>query len=310
MSSRRRHVPLPLYHPRLWPAWLLWGMAWLLAQLPLRALTPLGRGVGWLFWMLARRRRDIARTNLALCLPEQSAGEREDIARRSMVNLGVTAVENLWSWLGNGWQARSHQARFDVRGLEHYTAAVARGRGVILLGAHLMTMDVIGARLKGLIELDVIYRYSKNPLVERTMLHGRQRFFPQVIEREDTRAMLRALRAGRTLWYAADQDYGPRHSVFAPFFGVDAATITGTARLARFNDSPVLLLSHYRHPRKGTWSIHFSPPLEGFPSGDPVADASRSNAMIEAAIRQAPEQYLWIHRRFKTRPDGTPKRYA
>jgi KDO2-lipid IV(A) lauroyltransferase len=157
--------------------------------------------------------------------------------------------------------------------------------------------------------LDVIYRYNKNPLIERTMVEGRARYFPRIIEREDARAILTSLREGRTLWYAADQDYGARHSVFADFFGVPAATITGTARLARFNGSPVLLLSHYRDPANHRWLINISPSLADYPSDNAEFDATRTNALIEAAIRKAPEQYLWMHRRFKTRPVGEPGVY-
>jgi KDO2-lipid IV(A) lauroyltransferase len=137
---------------------------------------------------------------------------------------------------------------------------------------------------------------------------GRQRLYDGVIPRDDLKGAIRSLRRGRTLWYAADQDYGASHSVFAPFFGVPAATITMTTRLARVNDSPVVFFSHFREPN-GRFLLKLSPPLEGYPSGDDVADAARMNLVIEAAIRSHPEQYFWLHRRFKTRPPGESSPY-
>ena len=158
-------------------------------------------------------------------------------------------------------------------------------------------------------QIDVIYRYNKNPLIERMMVNGRSRLFPRVIEREDARGILQSLKDGRVLWYAADQDYGAKHSVFADFFGVPAATITGTARLARFRNSPVVIMSQYRDRTTHRFRVCFEPGPAGYPSGDEIADASAINRLIETAVRRAPEQYLWPHRRFKTRPAGEPKLY-
>jgi len=169
--------------------------------------------------------------------------------------------------------------------------------------------------LAALIQVDVIYRYNKNPLIERVMTRGRARYFPGVIEREDARSILRSLKNGHVLWYAADQDYGRRHSVFAEFFGVTAATITGTSRLARSNNSPVVIMSQYRDLSTNRWCIRFEEAPSDFPrdvgtQSAQQADAQDINDALERTIRRAPEQYLWLHRRFKTRPDGTSKVYS
>ena len=203
---------------------------------------------------------------------------------------------------------RDISKRISVHGLDNLQAAKAKGKGVILVGGHFSAMDIIS---QGMIQadIDVMYRENKNPAWEWLQVSGRRRFFKNVIEREDTRATLRKLKAGRAIWYAADQDYGRKHSVFAPFFGIATATINGTARLARFNDSPVIFMSNYRNLSNLTWSIHFSEEVEGFPSGDDIADATHINSIIEQAIREHPEQYLWMHRRFKTRPDGESSFY-
>ena len=155
-----------------------------------------------------------------------------------------------------------------------------------------------------------MYRFNKNPVWEWLQVSGRARYFDGVVEREDTRQVLKRLKQGRVIWYAADQDYGPRHSVFAPFFGIYAATIVATARFARLNDSPVLILRQWRDADTMTWHLDFSPVIENFPSGDDQADATRLNALLEERIRLAPDQYLWLHKRFKTRPDDEGDFYA
>jgi KDO2-lipid IV(A) lauroyltransferase len=149
-----------------------------------------------------------------------------------------------------------------------------------------------------------MYRFNKNPVWEWLQVSGRQHYFDGVVERQDTRQVLKRLKAGRSIWYAADQDYGAKHSVFAPFFGVPAATITATSRFARLNGSPVVLMTTHRDIRAHRWRIEFHPALSGFPTGDDVADATTINALLEAHIRRQPEQYLWVHKRFKTRPAG------
>lgn len=315
MSSRSRHQPRPLWHPMLWPGWLALGIASLLARLPTRVLTRLGAQLGRWFEKLAPSRRHIAATNLKACFPDLSANERLSLQAQVFESMGISLMETLWSWLGDKYNDPDHLARCDIKGLEVLEAAYQQGKGVVLVGAHMMALDAIGPALSAAMkatpmgQIDVIYRYNKNPLIERIMVRGRGRLFPRVIEREDARGILQSLKDGRVLWYAADQDYGAKHSVFAHFFGVPAATITGTARLARFRNSPVVLMSQYRNRVTHRWSVHFEPGPHHFPTGDEVADASAINTLIEAAIRRAPEQYLWLHRRFKTRPDGAPKLY-
>lgn len=305
-KTRRKRRPTR-YSPRVWGSWLIVAAAWLAARLPLTWLMSLGRGVGVMAYHLARSRRHITEVNLALCFPEFEPQHRRAMARAAFVHAGVSLAEMIMVWLN---PRRPLQQRFSIEGLEHVQAARAAGRGVILLAGHFSCIDVASAPVTAAMPLDVIYRENKNPVWEWLQVYGRRHYFEAVIEREDTRTMLRRLKAGHTIWYAADQDYGPRHSVFAPFFGVEAATITATARLARFNRSPVLLITQYRNLDSLTWEVQFHQPLEDFPSGDDVADATRVNRVIEAAIRVHPEQYLWAHRRFKTRPPGQPNPYG
>jgi len=299
-----------LLAPRCWPVWCLTAVAWLISRLPLRAVVGLGRISGNCLYTLSGwlggSRRHITETNVRLCFPELDDRERAELARQSFIHTAIGAIESTQPWLHPGRDLRS---RISLHGLEHLQAAAAAGRGVVLVGGHFSAMDIISQGLAAAVTMDVMYRKNRNPVWEWLQVNGRQRYFENVIERKDTRRLLRRLQAGHIVWYAPDQDYGPRHSVYADFFGVPAATITATARLAAFHASPVVFMSNFRNLDDMTWSVHFSQALADFPSGNEVADATRINRIIEAAIRQHPEQYLWMHRRFKTRPPGTPGVY-
>lgn len=292
--------------PRYWLAWIGVGVMRVVARLPLFIQFSLGRLIGALGYRFARARRHIAATNVALCFPQLDGDAREDLVQRIFTSTGIGAVETAIAWFGD---LARYDGRVSIDGLELLTVAQQRGLGVLLVGAHFSTLDLAGALLAQAADLDIIYRYNKNPVIELAMRRGRERRFNGVIERSDTRGVLRRLKAGHTVWYAADQDYGRKVSVFAPFFGVSAATITATARFARFNASPVIFVSHFRDADKQTWSIHLRAIDTTFPSGDAVADACSINTIIEEEIRRHPDQYLWLHRRFKTRPAGEPRPY-
>lgn len=303
--SRRNRQPA-IYSPRVWGSWLLVAFGWLAARLPLPVLVGLGKWFGRLAYPLARSRRHITHVNLALCFPQQTPEARDRLARLIFVHAGVSLFEMMVAWLN---PAKPLRQRFTLSGFEHLEAAVAEGRGVVLVGAHFSCIDIISQALSEAADIDVMYRPNKDPVWEWLQVRGRGHYFDGVIARDDTRQTLRRLKAGRVVWYAADQDYGRKHSVFAPFFGIPAATITATARLARFNQSPVLFMRQHRDLENLTWEIAISPALDGFPSGDDIADASHINGIIEQAVRLHPEQYLWMHRRFKTRPPGEPQLY-
>lgn len=304
MSKRK---PRPkIYSPRVWGTWALVGLGWLIARLPLRVSIALGKAMGRAAFFLARDRRHIADVNLRLCFPELSRAERQSLIRRNFAHVGVGLVETMITWLNP--RLRIHD-RFTINGAEHVEHAQRLGRGVLLLSAHFTCIDIGSQPFSRIAKTDVMYRENKNPVWEWLQTRGRRHYFDHVLERGQVREALRGLKAGNTLWYAADQDYGPKHSVFAPFFGIPAATITATARLAAFNNSPVLFMTQTRDLDNLTWRMDISPPISGFPCGDELADTSRINALIEAAVRKHPEQYLWLHRRFKTRPQGEQRPY-
>lgn len=301
----RRRPQRTLAHPAYWPTWLGIGLLRLSVALPQPGRLALGRALGALLYRLAGARRHITEVNIGLCFPELAAAARQQRVRETFAANATGLLETALAWWASD---RALAPLLRIEGMAHLEAAQARGRGVLLLGAHFTTLDLAGRLLALSTDFDVIYRRAKNPVMDRIIRRNREQFFGHVIERGDIRQILRCLKAGRTVWYAPDQDYGRRHSVFAPFFGVSAATITATARLARMNGSPVLFMGYYREA-DGHYRLVIEPPLSGFPSGDDAADAATVNRVLEAAIRRQPAQYMWVHRRFKTRPAGEASPY-
>ena len=292
--------------PRYWPVWIFVLLGRAVAWLPYSRQIELGAGIGWLGCHLARRRRRICEVNLRLCFPELDPGELRRLLRRTFVANGIGLMEVAISWYRDPEDFRS---RVSIEGLENLREAVAKGRGALLVAAHFTTLEIGGFLLSLFHPLAVTYRAHENPLFDGVMFNCRRRRYPRVVERRDVRGMLRCLRDGLVVWYAPDQDYGPRRAVFAPFFGVQAATITATSRYAESNGSPVLFFSHYRKPGNSGYHLRISPELDNFPSGDEREDAIRINRLVEEAVRERPDQYLWLHRRFKTRQAGDPDLY-
>lgn len=295
-------------HPRFWPLWLGLGLLWLVVQLPYPLLLRLGRGLGALMLLGARSRRHIAARNLELCFPELSATERARLLRENFASSGIAFFEMAMSW----WWPRARLARLaHVEGLEHLQAAQREGQGVILMSLHFTTLEIGAALLGQRHTIDGMYREHKNPVFDYVQRRGRERHNPDAsaIEREDVRAMLKVLRAGRAIWYAPDQDYGRKQSIFVPLFGIPAATVTATTKFARLGKARVVPFTQQRLADGSGYRLTLHPPLADFPGDSEEADCLRINRWIEQAVRACPEQYLWAHRRFKTRPEGAPKLY-
>jgi len=295
-------------HPRFWPLWLGLGLLWLVVQLPYRVLLRLGRGLGWLMYHVAGSRRRIATRNLELCFPHMPAAKREQLLKENFASTGIAFFEMAMSW----WWPRDKLAQLaHIEGIEHLQHAQAQGQGVILMAIHFTTLE-IGAALLGQVHtIDGMYREHRNPLFDFVQRRGRERhnLDATAIEREDVRAMIKVLRKGRAIWFAPDQDYGPKQSLFAPLFGVQAATVTATTKFARLGRAIVLPFTQQRLPDGQGYRLTIHPPLADFPGETEEADCLRVNAWVEQAIVSCPAQYLWAHRRFKTRPPGEPKLY-
>ena len=303
--GKRRHRPVSPSDPRLWPTRLGLALFWLIGQLPWDWLLAAGRGVGRLAWYLAASRRRVALTNLRLCFPELSEQEREALARRVMISTGEAILEMAGAFHN---QRIDLDKRLTAKGLEHLETARRDGHGVMLLGMHFNSIDV-GSRLLGkFFRFSVVYRPNDNPLLDHLITKGRGTWVNHSVDRNDIRQTVRLLRQGEVVWYAPDQDYGTAHAVFVPFFGVPAATITATSRIARMGKAKVIPCAHYRLPG-GRYEIEFGAPLEDFPCGDDEADTARINRTIESYVRKHPEQYLWVHKRFKHQPPGQDHPY-
>ncbi|WP_422909947.1 lipid A biosynthesis lauroyl acyltransferase [Pseudomonas sp. MAC6] len=293
-------------HPRFWLLWLGLGLLWLIAQLPYKVLLWLGRGLGGVMYRLASSRRKIAARNLELCFPQMPAAEREALLKENFASTGITFFEMAIAWW---WPAERLRRLGTIEGLEHLRQAEADGQGVILMALHFTTLEMGGGLLGMAQNMYGMYRPHKNPLFDYVQRRGREQRLLGVIGRDDVRCMLKLLRAGGVVWYAPDQDYGAQRSVFVPLFGVPAATVTATSKFARMGRAQVIPFTQQRLPDGQGYRLVIHPPLADFPTESEEADCLRVNQWIEQAISQCPEQYLWAHRRFKTRPEGEPKLY-
>ena len=264
----------------------------------------IGSLLGYFTFALASERRYITRINIKLCFPELDAAAQEKLVRQCFSENGIGLIETATGWV----RPPAHFSNLlTITGAHHMEAALSKGKGVLMLGAHYSTLDFSANLLSLRFPFATTYRAHSNPLFDAFMLRGRLRYCNGVFDRKDIRGFFKHLREGKILWYAPDQDYGPEQAVYAPFFGKPAATITAGRRFAAFNNSPVVLIRHHRLERKPVYIIEFIPVPDTSPGADDTAYAAQLNRMLEAAIRVEPAQYLWMHKRFKTQAGGKPQ---
>jgi KDO2-lipid IV(A) lauroyltransferase len=300
------HSHMALMHPRYWPSWIAVGIVWLIGRLPYRALIAIGRVLGAVTGQLRGERRQVAQRNLQLCFPELDDSGRAALLRATLRDLGLMFVEFALAWFGS---ERSIAAvPCTIEGLGHLEACRKNGQGVLLVGAHFSHLELCARLVSQRIRIAGMYRVMDDAVFERTVLRARLRYADAMFTKEDIRRTVRYLKGGGTVWYAPDQDMRGKDSVFVPFFNVPAATITATHHLARLSGAAVIPFFHKRGP-DGGYSIRLEAPIADFPTDDPVADTARANQYVERMVREAPAQYLWIHKRFKSRPAGEPALY-
>jgi len=304
--STIQSMPKALYHPKYALSWFAILLLRIVAALPFKAKLIAGRCLGFLVFHLVKKRRHTVQTNVRLCFPELNTTQQEKMVRDIFTANGIGFFEIAWAWWANIDVIKNH---YDIEGLEHIEAAKADGSGVLLVGAHFVHLDLCGLMTNHSTPMSAIYRKNNNPVFEYIITKGRERFFEHVIERSDMRNIVRKLREGKTIWYSPDQDFGRDQAVFAPFFGIEAATLVSTSRLAKMGRAKPVGIAHYRDPITHRYRIVISPVDTAFPTGDDYKDAVIINTMLEKAIRMQPEQYMWVHRRFKTRPEGEPSLY-
>ncbi|MFD1259555.1 lipid A biosynthesis lauroyl acyltransferase [Entomomonas asaccharolytica] len=296
-------------HPRYWLLWLGLIVLWLLVLLPYKWLRKLGAGFGGIVYYLAGSRRRIVERNLELCFPEMSAEDRKQITKRNFAAMGIAFAEMAISW----WWPKKRLSKLikKVEGLEHIQLAQQEKQGVILLALHFTTLEIGAAMLATLCPLTGMYREHGNAFFDYIQRSGRERMNPEseAIERDDIRAMARVLKNGETIWYAPDQDYGAKRSVFVPLFGIPAATVTATTKFARLTKAKVIPFVQKPLADGSGYELIIYPPLDNFPSESEQVDCLIINQWVEKCVKEQIDQYLWAHRRFKTRPEGEPSLY-
>lgn len=288
--------------PQYWLLWLGLALMYLISWLPYRVLMWLGSKLGRLLFKLLKSRQKVARRNLELCFPEQSAAEREVLLWQNAEETGKAMFETIMGWWWPDWRMRK-LAHF--KGYEHIQEALAAGKGVLLLSGHFLHLEA-ACRIFGFTHPSVgFYRPNNNPLLDYWQYHGRSRSNKYMIGKRDVKGLIEALNQQEVCFYLPDQDYGRNRAEFVPFFAVEeTATTTGTLLFAKAANCVVIPIYSYRLPDFQGYQIEILPAFTAFPSGDDKADVTRVNQWVEQAVLKHPEQYMWLHRRFKTRPDA------
>lgn len=300
--SQPQQFSTSLLHPRYWFSWFGLGVLWLLVQLPYPLLLKLGGMLGRMSMPFLKKRVSIVRRNLELCFPNMEEVLREQTISDNFTSLGMGLIETGMAWF---WSDTRVTNWVDVSGLQNLEHANKNGRGVIIIGIHFMSLE-LGGRAMGLYQpMTAMYRPHNNKVMEFVQTWGRMRSNKAMLNRKNLHGMIHLLKKGELVWFAPDQDYGPSGSIFAPFFAVSQAATTRStyvlARLARPYLVPVVLI----RKRDGMgYQLFIQPKLDNYPVEDEMAATCYINKIIEQEIMRAPDQYLWLHRRFKTRPSG------
>lgn len=293
--------------PRHWPTWALLGFMHGVTKLPRPWQLAIGRTMGRAMQRLRRREERVARRNLELCFPEMSADDRRELLDRHFESVGMSFVE-----MGLGWFAPIQQLldRVAIHGREHLDRAVAEGRGVLLFMAHFTALEICVAVLEAFTpRISCMYRPQRNAMMDVLIRRGRHRFAKEQIPRDNVRALLRSLRSNHVVCYLPDQTHLGKQSELLPFFGEPAVTNTATSKLVALSGA-TLLPYFFRRLPSGDYRVDIGPPLADFPSGSVTHDTQRLFGLLEQYIRLAPEQYLWLYKKFKGRPPPLPDVYA
>ena len=307
MPSATELTFLPSVSPRYWPSWLGIGILRIVELLPYRAIMAVGRGLGFLARGLVPKYRRIARRNLELCFPALTTRQRDKLLRQQFSALGRAVCESAMSW----WSSAERIRRLSsIEGLQHLDLAVAHGRGVILLTAHFTTLEISARILCAARPVCILYKPVRSPVLAAVSNRARARLAGTAVLYDDIRGMISALRRNEIVWYAPDQSFRKKGAQMVPFFGIPAASNVHTSRLAELTGATVLYMSHERLPDARGYRLTIHPPFAHYPSGDAMADVRQLHRCIEADATRIPDQYWWIHRRFKGLSADYPNYYA
>jgi len=286
--------------------WVSLGLLRVAALFPYRTQLFIGRILGKIIQYLSSSHRRVIDINLQLCFPEKSQPERDKIRNGCYQNIGIALLEMAMCWW---WSEQRLKPLVEIRGQEHIDAVLQGGRGVILLTGHFTSLEIGGRLFTLSIPLQAMYRTQKNHLFDSYLYTRRNSYLENTISRKNTRQMIKGIKNLIPTWYAPDQNFPNERNVFVPFMGVQTATISAGSRLAQSSGGAMLPFYPERKEDGSGYIIWIEPPLKDFPSGDDIKDATAINASIEKFVRRNPEQYMWIHKRFKTRPSGEPAIY-
>lgn len=296
-----------LLHPRYWLTWLGVGLLWLIVLLPYPIIYRVGCGLGHIAMRVMKHRTQIAARNLELCFPEMPPQARHELVVKNFESVGMGLMETGMAWFWPDWRVARW---FDISGVEQVRALLEQKRGILLIGVHFLTLE-LGARVFGMQTPGIgVYRPNDNPLIDWLQTWGRLRSNKAMLDRKDLKGMVKALKQGEIVWYAPDHDYGPRNSVFAPLFAVDqAATTSGTWMLAKLSGAAIVPFVPRRKAHGAGYELVVLDPDTTPPLDSAEVTATWMNTIVEKCILMAPDQYMWLHRRFKTRPEGALSLY-
>lgn len=291
--------------PRYWPTWIAIGMLRAVVLLPLPAIVSLGNCLGQLLYCVASKRRQVSLINLRIAFPDYDESAIRKLSRAGFRNLVIGVFELGLTW----WDTKRLLQLCEVEGLEHLQNAQKAGKGVIILTAHFTCLEVGGPKLNEYVPLQVMYKRPHDELLDAFMKRGRATYTQSLASHHKPLALLRGLSRGNAMWYAPDQDFGRKDTVFVPFFGVGATALTAPARIAKISGAPVVPFYIKRKAYGRGYRLTILPPMQDFPCGNAEADALAINRVIEQMILRNPQQYLWIHKRYKHRADGRQGMY-
>jgi KDO2-lipid IV(A) lauroyltransferase len=300
-------TPPHFYAPKNWPIFLVAGLLRLLSKLPYRLILSIGQILGTLVANINSKNRRILLRNLELCFPEKTDDERLSLAKSCLVSHTLAALETAMAW----WSpVKRLKKLLRVTGREHLDAALKTGRGVMLIAGHFTGLELQGRMVSLLVDYSSTAKHLRYPVPDYLVNRARRGYLKTTLFPEDLKKVHHDLKAGDIIGFLLDQDYGARGSVFAPFFNIPTATTTTLARIAKSTNSIAIPTFLFRLPNAQGYELVFLPPFENYPSEDALEDATQFNRILETYVKKYPEQYGWTYKRFSTRPEGEPSRYA
>lgn len=280
--------------------YLIIFLAKLITALPFRMQLALGSGLGAICYFLMKKRRFVAMRNLEHCFPEFNDQERKKLCFKSFQSTGMGVMEGLAAWFMS--ERRIQKIPFTWIGKEHYEAALKTDKGILALSGHFSCIEMIGRIFGKFIPSYCVYKPSRNQIADEIITQGRLRYALGLLKHSNMKAMISALRGKKLIWFAPDQDFGRVRAEFVPFCGIPAATIVAASILTKMGDAVVLPM-FFRRTKTG-YELIIYPHWENFPSGNDYEDCKRYNDLLTEFVKEYPDQYLWIHRRFKTAESG------